>query len=86
MLDPRHLDLFHAARRAWKHELPDTRLRTVEEHKLGFVRHDDLPGSEAPRAWLDWLRDGSGRVDRVMEHNRLDVLSLVALMGCLGTR
>ncbi len=86
MLDPRHLDLFHVARRAWKHELPDTRLRTVEEHKLGFVRHDDLPGSEAPRAWLDWLRDGSGRVDRVMEHNRLDVLSLVALMGCLGTR
>ncbi|MBI5852558.1 MAG: ribonuclease H-like domain-containing protein [Planctomycetes bacterium] len=84
MLDPRHLDLFHLARRAWKKELPDTKLRTVEEHRLGVFRADDLPGSEAPRAWLDWLRDGSGPIERVFEHNRLDVLSLVALMAELG--
>ena len=33
---------------------------------------------------LDWLHDGTGPVDRVLEHNRLDVLSLVTLLGALG--
>ena len=84
MLDPRHLDLFHLARRVYRSKLADTRLRTIEERCLGLVRDDDLPGSEAPRAWLDWLRDGSGAIDRVFEHNRLDVLTLVALLGELG--
>ncbi len=84
VLAPLHLDLLYLARRAWGKELPDARLRTVEEHRLGLRRHDDLPGSEAPAAWLDWLRDRTGPVDRVLEHNRLDVLSLVALLGVLG--
>lgn len=84
VLDPRHLDLYHLARRVWKAELPDCRLRTIEEHRLGLRRRDDLPGSEAPQAWLDWIRDGTGPVDRVLEHNRLDVLSLVGLLGVLG--
>lgn len=41
------------------------------------------PGAEAPVAFLDWVRDRSGPVDRVFEHNRLDVLSLVTLLGSL---
>ena len=53
----------------------------AEERLLGLYRDDDLPGSEAPAAFLDWVRDGTGPVDRVLEHNRLDVLSLVALLG-----
>ncbi len=80
----RHLDLYHLARRAWGRQLPDVRLRTVEEEMLGLHRDDDLPGAEAPAAWLDWLRDRTGPVDRVFEHNRLDVLSLVTLLGALG--
>lgn len=79
ILSAEHLDLLYVARRAYGQRLPDTRLRTLEEHVLGFTRTDDLPGAEAPRAFLDWLRDGSGPVDRVFEHNRLDVLSLAAL-------
>jgi uncharacterized protein YprB with RNaseH-like and TPR domain len=59
-------------------------LRTVERHQLGLDRHDDLPGSEAPAAFLDWIRDRSGPVDRVLEHNRLDVLSVAALLGLLA--
>lgn len=85
VMTDRHLDLYHLARRAWKHELPDVRLRTVEERRLGLVRADDLPGSEAPAAFLDWIRDRTGPVDRVLEHNRLDVLSLVTLLGELGS-
>ncbi|MBL8726088.1 MAG: ribonuclease H-like domain-containing protein [Planctomycetes bacterium] len=84
VLTERHVDLYHLARRAFGGGLPDTRLRTVEQHCLGLLRHDDLPGSEAPAAYLAWLRDRSGPVDRVLEHNRLDVLSLIALLGVLG--
>ncbi len=84
ILSAPHLDLYHTARRTWGRTLPDCRLKTVERHVLGLVRDDDLPGSEAPAAWLQWLRDRTGAVDRVLEHNRLDVLSLVALLGVLG--
>lgn len=84
VMDPRHLDLYYLARRAFGAELPDCRLRTVEEQRLGLRRHDDLPGAEAPQAWIDWLHDRTGPVDRVLEHNRLDVLSLVTLLGLIG--
>lgn len=79
-----HLDLFHLVRRQYAKLWPDTRLRTAEQRLLGLHRHDDLPGSEAPAAFLQWVRDRTGPVDRVLEHNRLDVLSLVALLGVLG--
>ena len=84
MLTDRHLDLYYLARRAYKDRLPDTRLRTLEQRVLGVHRADDLPGSEAPTAFFEWMRDRTGPVDRVLEHNRLDVLSLVTLLGVLG--
>ena len=84
VLTPLHLDLYHVVRRRYGKEWPDTRLRTVEQRLLGLHRHDDLPGSEAPAAFLSWVRDRTGPVDRVLEHNRLDVLSLVALLGVLA--
>ena len=83
VLAVRHLDLYYLARRAWRDQLPDVRLRTVEERQLGFFRRDDLPGRDAPAAWLQWIDDRSGPVDRVLEHNRLDVLSLITLLGVL---
>jgi uncharacterized protein YprB with RNaseH-like and TPR domain len=84
VLTARHLDLYHVVRRLFGKQWPDTRLATVERELLGVHRTDDLPGSEAPAAFLDWIRDGTGAVDRVLEHNRLDVLSLVALLGALA--
>ncbi len=84
VLSSKHLDLYYMARRVWQEELPNVRLQTVERHKLGVQRDDDLPGAEAPVAFLEWIRDGSGPVDRVFEHNRLDVLTLVTLLGELG--
>jgi len=86
VLTQQHLDLYHLVRRAHGRELPDAKLRTVEQRLLGLDRRDDLPGSEAPAAFLDWIRDRSGPVDRVLEHNRLDVLSLAALLGVLAGR
>ena len=84
VLSSRHVDLYYMARRAWQEQLPNVRLATVETHRLGVHRADDLPGSAAPAAFMDWIRDGSGQIARVFEHNRLDVLSLVTLLARLG--
>ena len=83
ILTDRHLDLYHVIRREFGKRWPDSRLHTAEERLLGLYRDDDLPGSEAPAAFLDWVRDRTGPVDRVLEHNRLDVLSLAALLGVI---
>lgn len=75
-----HLDLLHPARRRWKGRWENCRLGTLERRVLDIVREDDLPGSEAPRAWLDYLRGGSARdLRRVAEHNAQDLRSLAGL-------
>jgi len=77
-----HLDLLPAARRLWSTRLADCRLGTVEQHALGFVRDDDLPGALIPQAYFDYLRrKAPGEMPRVFEHNRHDILSLAALTG-----
>jgi uncharacterized protein YprB with RNaseH-like and TPR domain len=75
-----HLDLLHPARRRWKGRWENCRLGTLERRVLDIVRDDDLPGAEAPRAWLDYLRGGSARnLRRVAEHNAQDLRSLAGL-------
>ena len=75
-----HLDLLHPARRRWKGRWENCRLGTLERRVLDIVRDDDLPGSEAPRAWLDYLRGGPARdLRRVAEHNAQDLRSLAGL-------
>lgn len=79
-----HLDLLHPVRRLFRRHWPDCRLLTLEERLLGLRREHDLPGSEAPAAWSDFLRQGSlGRLIRVMEHNRQDIVSLAAAHASL---
>lgn len=81
-----HLDLLHPSRRRWKGRWENCRLGTIERQVLSVVREDDLPGSEAPRAWLDYLRGGSARdLRRVTEHNAQDLRSLAALCLHLAT-
>jgi uncharacterized protein YprB with RNaseH-like and TPR domain len=81
----RHLDLLFPTRRRYRGRWENCRLATIERHVLGVLREDDLPGSEAPRAWLDWLRGGDARdFRRVLAHNDQDVRSLVRLLLRLG--
>ena len=76
-----HLDLLHPVRRRYRGRWANCRLSTIERELLGIVREDDLPGSEAPRAWLDYLRGGSARnLRRVGEHNRQDLCSLAGVL------
>lgn len=81
----RHLDLLYPVRRRFRGVWENCRLATVEREWLGVLREDDLPGSEAPRAWLDYLRGLSGRnLRRVLEHNDQDLRSLTTLLLRLG--
>jgi len=81
-----HCDLLHAARRNLRTDWPDCRLRTAEERALGFERVDDLPGAEVPAVWQQWLARGNADgLPKVLEHNRADLVSLLAMVQVLGT-
>jgi uncharacterized protein YprB with RNaseH-like and TPR domain len=76
-----HLDLLHPVRRHWKRQWPNCRLASAERQLLGVVREDDLPGAEAPAAWLTYLRGGSARnLRRVAAHNAQDLKSLAGVL------
>ena len=76
-----HIDLLYPTRRRYKGRWENCRLATIERQVLGVVREDDLPGSEAPAAWLSYLRGGSAHnLRRVADHNRQDLASLGGLL------
>ena len=76
-----HLDLLHPTRRLYKGRWENCRLATIERRALGIVREHDLPGSEAPGAWLGYLRGGSAALLReVVRHNHQDVVTLWRLL------
>lgn len=80
-LDADHLDLLHVCRRTWRDVLPDCRLQTLESHVCGRVRHSDIPGSEIPEAYHQYVRTGNAvEMVEVLEHNRQDLLTLADLM------
>lgn len=79
-----HWDLLYPVRRAFRGSWPDCRLITAERMLTGKARGDDLPGSEAPRAWREFLSSGATRdLLRVMQHNRYDLEALLRVMAAL---
>ena len=81
-----HVDLLYPSRRRYRGVYENCRLATIERQVLKIVREDDLPGSEAPAAWLGYLRGGPAHnLRRVARHNHQDVVSLSRLMLHLGT-
>ncbi|MBH9967714.1 ribonuclease H-like domain-containing protein [Rossellomorea oryzaecorticis] len=75
-----HFDLYHGSRRLFKHKMESVKLINVERKVLGFERVDDVPGYLAPMIYFDFIerKDPQG-ILRVMEHNELDILSLISL-------
>ncbi|MGA2075179.1 MAG: ribonuclease H-like domain-containing protein [Terriglobia bacterium] len=75
-----HFDALHPARRLWKLRLESCKLTVLEEAILGITRDGDVPGSEIPAIYFDYLRSGDARgLQPVFYHNALDVVSLAAL-------
>jgi len=76
-----HFDLLHSARRLWRRRLADCRLTNIERELFGFYRDDDIPGHLIPSVYFDWLQtDDLSFMNTVLEHNRLDILSLYFLL------
>ena len=87
LADLPHIDWLHPTRRVYKHHLPNCKLATIEREVLRIIREDDLPGSEAPAAWLAYLRGQSSvNLSRVLDHNRQDVITLMRLGDHLTSR
>jgi len=73
-----HADLLYPMRRRYGGLLPDCRLTTVAAHVLGMLRdEDDLPGWAIPLEFEVFLQSGDvGILERILEHNRQDLLAL----------
>src|SRR5579859_2678292 len=84
---PRHVDLLTLVRALYRHRMESCTLRTVEERLLGYEREDPIAGALAPDAYFAYMRTGpSPLLELVLEHNRLDVISLVHLHSLLLRR
>jgi len=75
-----HLDALHPARRLWRLRLETCRLTDLESAVLGIEREGDVPGSEIPGIYFDYLRTGDARgLQPVFFHNALDIMTLAAV-------
>ncbi len=82
-----HVDLLTLVRALYRHRLESCTLRMVEQRLLGYERDDPIASAMIPDAYFAFLRRGSNAMlDAVLEHNRLDVVSLVHLHSLLLSR
>jgi hypothetical protein len=88
--DRPHVDMLHPARRLWRGARPlvnvpgaqreSCTLAALEQALLGVQRTGDVPGFEIPTRYFAFLRSGDASpLEPVLEHNRLDLVSLAAL-------
>jgi len=76
-----NIDLLHPARRTWKLRLGSCRLGRLEEMILGLERSGDIPGSEVPQRYFDFLKSGDmSLLEDVIQHNRQDIATLATLL------
>ena len=76
-----HIDLLQIARRLWKKRLGRCNLGRLEALILGKPRVDDLPGSEVPQRYFDYLKTRQeSLLDDVLAHNAQDIVSLCVLL------
>jgi hypothetical protein len=84
-----HFDMVHPARRLWRPRATATdvddggcRLGTLERTLFNVNRVGDVGGFEIPARFFRFLRSGDPRpLEAVLEHNRLDLVSLAAVMA-----
>ena len=76
-----NLDLLYPSRRAWKLRLGSCRLCNIESEILGMPREDDLPGSEVPARFFQFLKTGEeALLEDIVRHNRQDIATLAKLL------
>ena len=86
-----HIDVLHPARRFWKPRVArpapqgeGCSLQALERQIVGARRDGDVPGFEIPGRYFQFVRSGDAApLEAVLEHNRLDLLTLAALAARL---
>ena len=76
-----HLDLLWMARRRWRGQLPNCRLKTLEWHVLRRRRAGDVDGSEIPGIYHEYVKHGQPhRLLPIFHHNLLDLVAMAELL------
>ncbi len=80
-----HVDVLHPARRFWGGDpVLGCSLIALEQQLLGARRVGDVPGFEIPARYFQFIRSGDAApLADVLEHNRLDLLSLAGVTARL---
>ena len=82
-----HVDILHLARRKWRGVLPDCRLQTLERHVCSRYRAGDVPSSEVPLRYHEYIHSGDpALIAPVFRHNMLDLITLVEVSAALAER
>lgn len=77
-----NFDLLYPSRKIWKGAYENCRLVTLESQLLGMERGDDVPSEWIPQLYFEYLQTGNAqRIAPVFYHNRMDILTMVALAG-----
>jgi len=89
-----HLDLLHESRRRWSNRLPDCKLQTLEKIFCRRQRIGDLPGSQIPQAYHDFVNNPlePSAMSAAVHHTALDIITMAELVlvmlteeKCVGT-
>lgn len=85
MPEPAHADLLHTARRVWKLRLGRCSLSSLEERIYHEPRCNDLPGSQVPQRYFDYLKSHDmSLLEDILRHNAQDIATLARLTYTLS--
>jgi uncharacterized protein YprB with RNaseH-like and TPR domain len=76
-----HFDILPPARRKWRGKLPDCKLQTLETFICNRSRSGDIPGSEIPGIYHQFVRSGDmDPLIPVFKHNVMDLMTMAELL------
>ena len=76
-----HLDFLFPARSLWKHKHESCRLFHLAHQVLATGRDEDIPSSEIPWRYFQYLQTGDfDLIEPVLYHNQEDILSLLGVV------
>ena len=76
-----HLDFLFAARSLWQHKYDNCRLSYLAKEVLVTGRDDDIPSSEIPWRYFQYIQTGNyDLIEPILYHNAEDILSLLGVV------
>lgn len=76
-----HLDFLFSARSLWSHKHESCRLYHLAQEVLEAHREEDIPSSEIPIRYFEFLRTGEwALIEPILYHNQEDLLSLLGVV------